>query len=219
MTRLLCRELETPKAVPHILAGVETILCLPTPKDGEKRMEGKLPALVSAIWFFVVVRMRGKENQGKENLDRKKKVREALNGAKDNDIVLAKIGEAVDAWKGWEIVEERDVNAWRKEIVSKEWKEMDWFEGIEEGGGVGDENEVEEEVEEEDVEEVLVEKINDEDVGRKKGLGTMMLDKFDYLSEKNRREHAVWEKRIKEKIDELVAEGIMNNDTMDTTEG
>ena len=36
-------------------------------------MEGKIPALIAALWFFIVVKMRGKEGQGKENLGSERK--------------------------------------------------------------------------------------------------------------------------------------------------
>lgn len=219
VTRLLCRELGTPKAFPHVLAGVETILCLPSEKAGEaKNMEGKLPALVSAIWFFVVVRMRGKENQGKENLARKKLVREVLASARDDDAILNKIGREDEAWKGWETIEEREVNSWRKEIVAKGWKEMDWFLGIEEGCGVGDEDEADTAMLDEDPEKEegdVAKKQGYEDVGRAKGLGTMMLDKYDYLSEVKRREYAEWKRMVYQKMDELTAEGVLDDDGSD----
>lgn len=130
--------------MPHLLAGVESVLCLPCPSDpkgeNQKGMKGKIPALIAALWFFVVVKMRGKEGQGKENLARKKMVREVLLRSKEDEGVRERVGDEEGAWEGWEEVVEKDVNSWRKEIVVKEWREMDWFENIVEGCGVDGEN-------------------------------------------------------------------------------
>jgi origin recognition complex subunit 6 len=210
--RLLCRELETPRAVPHVLAGVETVLCLPSPEDNveEERMEGKVPALISAVWFFVVVKMRGKGNYGKETFARKKLVLDVLARAREDKSIVDRVGEEEESWRGYEaVVHEKDVNAWRKEILARKCKEMDWFENIDEGCGVDgvpapDESDVEEDV----VDIVVGKEI------KRAGGGTMIQEKFNYLSEGKRREFEEWKMGMMARIDELIAEGIM-----DTTDG
>ncbi|PBP25705.1 Origin recognition complex subunit 6 (ORC6) [Diplocarpon rosae] len=146
VVRLLCREMQTRRAVPHILAGVESILCLPCPA-GQREMEGKIPALVAMVWFFVVIRMRGQGGQAYEGVKRTERVRDVLRGAKDDEGVLERVGEDDGAWAGWEAVEQRHVNAWRKEIASKGWKDLDWYRNIAEGVDVdGDEDAGDEEM-------------------------------------------------------------------------
>jgi origin recognition complex subunit 6 len=200
------------------LAGVETVLCLPLLEgNGEegKRLKGKIPALISAIWFFVVVKMRGKENQGRETLARKKLAREILAGAREDTGIIERVGKEEESWRGYEAaVDERDVNAWRKEIVTRGWKMMDWFENIDEGCGVDGVPAASES----DVEEEMVEMV--EMVGKEArvGGGTMIQEKFNYLSEVKRREFEEWKMGMMVRIDELIAEGIMD-DEMNTTDG
>ncbi len=138
----MCRELETPKAIPHILAGVETLLTSPCPKldeeaiVSEEKGNGKLPALIAAVWFFVVIKMRGREKQGMETSHRKRAVRDVLERAREDEWMLARVGEKEEAWNGWEVVAEKDVLVWNREINSRGWKELDWFLNVEDGCGV-----------------------------------------------------------------------------------
>jgi hypothetical protein len=66
--RGLCKELGAPAAAPHILAGVTTILTLPSPpssNDGENQKEkkkDKIPALIAAVYFRVRVRLSGRNS-------------------------------------------------------------------------------------------------------------------------------------------------------------
>jgi origin recognition complex subunit 6 len=63
-------------------------------------------------------------------------VRDVLVRAKEDERVSGRVGDEEGDWDGWEEVVEKDVNMWRKEIVVKGWREMDWFENIVEGCGV-----------------------------------------------------------------------------------
>ena len=210
--------METPRAVPHLLAGVESVLCLPCPTDptgeGEKGVEGKIPALIAALWFFVVVKMRGKEGQGKENLARKKMVRDVLIRARADEKVRERVGEEKDDWKGWEDVIEKDVNLWRKEIVFKEWRNMDWFENIVEGCGV--DGEVFSDTDEDgDDDDSMSEELGSD--FRRVAPGSMIQSKFVVTSTK-KKEYEEWRDMMLAKIDEMIEDGILDVG-MDTTEG
>ncbi|KAE9380553.1 hypothetical protein N431DRAFT_540155 [Stipitochalara longipes BDJ] len=218
VTRFLCREMETPRAVPHLLAGVESVLCLPCPSDpngeNDKGVEGKIPALIAALWFFVVVRMRGKEGQGKENLARKKMVRDVLVKAKEDEGVKARVGDEEEAWEGWEEVIEKDVNSWRKEIVVKDWRKMDWFENIVEGCGVDGEIPSDIDNSEEDDDSISEELGSD---FRRAAPGSMIQGKYVVTLTK-KKEYEEWRDMMLAKIDEMIEDGILDVE-MDTTEG
>jgi origin recognition complex subunit 6 len=206
--RLLCRELETPKAVPHVLAGVESILTLPPPDGSDGAKADKLVGLIAAVWFFVVIRLRGESQQGKENLQRKKLARDVLAKAREDRDVLTRAGTDENDWAGWEAVEERDVNNWRKEIVAKGWRQMDWFENIAEGSGVEGIVNVELTESEDDSEGDYVPE-------RRRGRpGTMHQDKYDYLSATKQREYENWRLEMLSKIEGLLAEAT-DEDGMD----
>lgn len=192
----------TPKASPHITAGVETLLTLPCPKPdiepvvSEEKGNGKIPALVASVWFFVVIQMRGRVAKGVETSDRQTMVRDVLNRAREVSFMAERVGEVESGWKGWEEVNARDVLAWSREIGSRGWKEMDWFLNVPEGTGVeGDEpekeaaEELDGEVESGDEDEIVGER-----EGRK--TDTMHQKKYDYLSAKNRAEYKVWKEEI-----------------------
>lgn len=192
--------------MPHVLAGVESILTLPPPAGGNVQVDGKLPALIAAVWFFVVTRMRGPSQQGVENMVRKTKVREVLAAAREDDLVLRKVGEEEDSWKGWERdIRERDVNDWRKEILRASWKEGDWYRNIDEGAGVDGE-----------MEEIDEEMGKEEERKERK----VLRDRYDYLSEANRQEFAQWKSVVFAKIDDLIKGGTLDDsgDETDTRE-
>ncbi|KAN0119929.1 Origin recognition complex, subunit 6 [Hyaloscypha variabilis] len=218
VVRLLCREMNTPRAVPHLLAGVESVLCLPCPSDpngeNEKGMEGKIPALIAALWFFVVMRMRGKEGQVKENMARKKMVIVVLARAKEDESVRERVGEEEEDWEGWEEVVEKDVNSWRKEIVVKEWKKMDWFENIVEGCGVDGETPSDTDDNDDDDDDMSEEVESD---FRRAAPGSMIQGKYIVTSRK-KKEYEEWRDMMLAKIDEMIEDGILDVG-MDTTEG
>ncbi|PVH84174.1 hypothetical protein DL98DRAFT_569170 [Cadophora sp. DSE1049] len=217
VVRLLCREMETRAAVPHILAGVESILCLPCPggeRGKEREMEGKLLALVAAVWFLVVVRLRGTEGQGVETMARKNRVREVLGGARADEGVLERVGEGEDAWAGWEDEGlERDVNSWRKEIVGKGWRELDWFVNVGDGVGVDGPGDVEDEAGTDTDVEMGENEAVAESAGRRARPGTMIQDMYCVTREK-RDVFNEWKDVMLAHITELMADGYIERDNV-----
>jgi origin recognition complex subunit 6 len=218
VVRLLCRELQTTQAVPHVLAGVESVLCLPPPEqDGadrrnekeEERVQGNLPALVAAVWFFVSCRMLGKETDGDEYVNRRKVVLDVLRGMRDNEGLIEKVGKDEKAWEGWGNVEDGDVTAWVKELTMRGWLDLDWFLNIEieETDGVV----------EGDHQYEWVSSRSREELGRV-GLGSMKLERHDYLSGGKRKAYKRWKVLMLMKIEEMIREGALD-DEMDTREG
>jgi origin recognition complex subunit 6 len=122
---------------------------------------------------------------------------------------LAKVGEDEESWRGWQTVDEKDVNLWRKEIVGKGWREMDWFENVQEGVGVGIGNEnsdSEQEIESLDGIETSGEKIH------RTGQGKAVLDKYDYLSAAKQNEYQEWKKGLLAKVHGLIEQVVLDEE-------
>lgn len=214
MIRGLCKELEASAAIPSVLAGVMSVLTLPSPVTREtfadKELQGlKTPALIVAVFFFVRTRLLGKEVDGKTYSAEKKRLLGMLEVLRDNEelseTMKAKLGRKSQAvedgqvWKGWEKVKSRDVDMWLKDINEKGWLSLDWYQNVVEGAGLAEDNGIADEsddmqVDQEDDEEE--EKPDKQANGLENvlqaGLGTMMQDRVDYLSDKNREKYKVW---------------------------
>lgn len=175
-------------------------------------MEGKLQALVAAVWFLVVVRLRGVEGQGFETMKRKNRVREVLAGARGNEGVVERVESDEEVWLGWEEeVLERDVNSWRKEIVHKGWRELDWFTNV--GDGVGVEGDADT-GEDADADADIVMGENEsavESAGGRARLGTMIQEQYCVTREK-REAFIEWKEMMLAYIEEVMADGYMDRD-------
>ena len=176
-------------------------------------MEGKIPALIAAVWFWVLGRLTGKDTNGEEYKKRRLMVTDVLDTVENSEWVAERVGQEEDAWEGWETVGSKDIQGWVIELKEKAWLEMDWYENIVEDADVDDvvDGEGDEELESSRTFEEL----------SRAGLGTMKLDKFDYLTERKRMEYEVWKGKMLRMIDELVEEGVLDDEgeEMDTAEG
>jgi origin recognition complex subunit 6 len=223
--RGLCKELGAPAAAPHILAGVTTILTLPSPSlsndlDNQKEeKKDKVPALIAAIYFFVGTRLSGRETSGSEYVAQRKDVLNMLAKLREDlelgEKILAKAKAKEGAeWEGWEKVGTKDVDAWLLQISTRGWLKLDWFENIVEGAGV----EIIDHSEqlEDDVEAHPPAVIEGKNV-LQTGLGTMMQDRVDYLSERKRAEYRTWKQGILARMKEMESERARG--AMDTSEG
>ena len=206
VVRFVCKKMDTCNAIPHVLAGIESITSLPRPRKQQAELsdttnpEFKLPALIAAVWFFVVVKMHGREEQWRENLERKKLIRDHLAAAKENQMLLERIGSSDEAWESWVKVTERDVNIWRNEIVNGNWKELDWWINIEEGIGVRNEFQ--------DDEDELANSDTSGDSNRPdyvqaRRINDVIWDKYDYLSTPRKLEYEAWRCNIQSQIDQM----------------
>lgn len=202
--RMLCRQMQTPRAIPHVIAGVESILCLPRPEKMVNEQINNsnltLSALIAAVWFFVVVKMRGPEEQWRENVERRKEVREFLENARENKTLREKIGDDDESWKNWESTTQKDINEWRKEIIAGKWKALDWWINIVEGIGV--ENTLAQD-------DSAVSSGQDEEMqdgGEHTNFKrTKVAERYDYLTEERRKEYAEWSLNIQSRIKRLIA--------------
>jgi len=204
--RLLCRQMQTRKAIPHVIAGVESVLFLNPPSQagtkGKKKAakEGQIPALIAAIWFFVSCRMLGADLNGEEYVHRRNVVLDVFNEMEEDETLTYKLSTDKSG-KTWESIGEKELRLWMNELVEEKWVDQDWFMNIEKGelDGVMEELEGESEVQwysTRSVEEL-----------RKAGLGNMTIRKYDFTSEENRLAYKKWRKLMLIKVEELIRDG------------
>ncbi|KFY18295.1 hypothetical protein V491_04811 [Pseudogymnoascus sp. VKM F-3775] len=211
--------LEARGATAHVLAGVGSVLTLPTPKPekGEGKEKEKVPALVAAVYVLVHTRLTGKEVNGKEYVALRRRILAELKNLRADDEVVARVEkeETGDAgWEGWTDTVGKDVDAWLMQLSSRGWVELDWFENIDSGSGVEGP-----ETRDEQMDDAEDEDANEDDDGGEEsimGLGTMMQERVDYLSARKREEYQIWKDRILEKIDGIEM-ARAETEAMDTT--
>ncbi|KAI9772182.1 MAG: hypothetical protein M1835_006287 [Candelina submexicana] len=208
--RKLCVALGAPAAPAHVLAGVTSILTLPAPsEDGKRtavsgRRTEKIPALIVAVLFYVMTRLSGEEISAEEY----PKGREAAIKA------LEQIGSGREER---EKINNEDVDDWTREISAGGWIKLDWFENITQGAGLGlpgnDMGKEHEEEGEEDAVQARTPKRNRLSAispakmdTLQSGPGTMMQDKYDYLSEARRMDYLEWKKGILFRIEQMERE-------------
>lgn len=220
--RVLCAGLDAGRAVPHVIAGVESILFLPCPgiedlegdqtmqegQSAEGAMKGKTPALMAAVLSFAIARLTGKETNAEEYNQRVKKAVTILRDIREDEAMVKKIGEEDENWEGWELVRMKDVDDWLQDIGTKGWLRMDWWENMADGSGVS--GQVEDGYgEDEDYDE---EKQTGMTLLQRQNLwvtrsGTMVQDEVDYLSDDKLERFARWKERMLAQIDARLREG------------
>lgn len=220
--RALCAGLDARKAVPHVIAGVESVLFLPCPgtedsegdqamqegQSAEAGMKGKVPALIAAVLSFAMARLTGKETDAKEYNQRVRMAIALLHDIRDDEVMIAKIGNGGEAWDGWEHITKKEVDAWLKEIGTRGWLRMDWWENMADGSGVsGDLEEYHDDYEDNDEERVT--EREKEQVWKTRS-GTMIQDQYEYLSEAKREQFAMWKQLMLVKIDNLTKGGALD---------
>ena len=211
----MCKKLAAPAAPHHILAGVSSILS--SQSLDHEAIDINVPALITVLYIFVVSRLTGVATEPAEFLQRKKL---ALTAVKE---AIAQHGESVGC-------EQDDVDICMRQIGENHWTEMDWFSNMEVGSGLGrkgaDQGEDEgtgegadDEADEGHVLPVqsrgLVSMGSEEEDYLQAGLGTMMDDRVDYLSDARRLSYQRWKTEMLLQIDELEA----HDPTMDTGDG
>jgi origin recognition complex subunit 6 len=208
VVRKMCVEMETKEAIPHVIAGVESILHLPKTSYSEEDQSplqpgDKTPALIAATWFFVLQQFLGTDTTGSEFRQRRTKIMNIFKKIKEDEAVVAKISGDVDEfWEGWEDIAPKDVQSWIAVITERDWLDMDWFTNI----GRAEDNE--------DIgitKEVATASI----LGKRKEIGRTMQDEYDYLSPENKAEYQRWKDAVLAQIDDLIADGIVDAETME----
>ena len=211
--RKICVEFDTGRAVPHVWAGVESVLFLPCPVDGTRKgkgekMEGKLAALVATIWLFVVAALESKKTSKQELFEDKKRLLGVLKGLKGDEGLAKRVGE--EGWEGWEDLDGIGMKIWMAQIddwinfvITGGWLEMEWRTNIAAASGASGRMEENDELERDEEDE---EPERESKRMRRIGLGTMMQAKFDYLSDEKREAYAIWKENMLARIDALTAD-------------
>lgn len=178
-------------------------------------MEGNIPALVAAVWFYVTTRLEDEPTDTRTFKERRRKVSGILKGLKEDKAVLQKIGDSEESWQDWEVVTTEAVDSWLQEITARGWLQLEWYVNIEDGVGARglarDDEDEEGEVEVEQDEEIKAQKRRKE-WGKDIGRGTMKQDQTDYLSDEKRKAYAVWKESMLAIIKEQIAGGILHED-------
>ncbi|KAH8601458.1 origin recognition complex, subunit 6 [Bisporella sp. PMI_857] len=212
--RSICKEMDTTKAIPHVYAGVESVWLLPCPRDDrkDKAMEGKLPALVAAVWTHVVAQLKAVPIASATGMVQRKQLLDILNGLKDDGPTMQKIRND-EGWEAWETVALSHYKSWVAEIA-KAWLDFDWFQNIPEGAGVSGN------IDNSDAEDVQEELCSAEDILKKRKwqiahnprIGRMVHEIFEVDSEKSM-EFMNWKRAT---LADIEVSG-SNLDEMDTT--
>ena len=204
--RLICKEMNTTKAVPHVYVGVESVWFLPCPDTFriDRAMEGKLPALVAVIWSFVVERLSEESVKPSDEVERLKELFKLIKGFRENEEMVKKVGDADESWDGWENLTATHYKAWVAEI-NNFWLDMDWFNNISMGSGVSrevDEDDEDGVVEEENMSSEKLLRIRKREIANNPGLGRMVDLRFEISDEKTY-EYEKWKQAMLKKIAEL----------------
>lgn len=142
--RYLCKGFESNSrwinAIPHVYAGIESILFLPCPQiesgDNESGMEGKIPALLVAVLLYVMALISGRPLH-QFSYDRyRDRLLPWVNGLRENPDVITKVGNGEEGWENWEEVTISDIDKWRDEIATRGWTDMEWCKNIMSGKDV-----------------------------------------------------------------------------------
>ncbi|KAL8903096.1 MAG: hypothetical protein Q9207_004145 [Kuettlingeria erythrocarpa] len=206
--RVLCRRLDAPSAPPHIFSGVSSILTVPTPAleslgpNGMDRLRSlSVEALVIAVYVLARNRLLGVETDSERYPVQRDEALMVMSELRSDDEPSVHLDST-------------SVDSWMREISNNRWTDMDWFENIGEGAGLAIDpirTESDDGLGRSDFDE-------DEDlvIGRNEsnrykaerpflqpGLGTMMQDRVDYLSEEKRADYRQWKKNILARIERL----------------
>lgn len=122
--RRLCKELETPAAPHHVFAGVSSILMSTHTEQEESPNPVNISALIVIVYSLVTTRLSGFKRQPAEYRRENDRALEILNESAGND------PERRD-------VEAADLEECMQQVKSQQWTQMDWFENIPIGGGLG----------------------------------------------------------------------------------
>ncbi|KAL8718171.1 MAG: hypothetical protein Q9225_004666 [Loekoesia sp. 1 TL-2023] len=203
--RGLCKRLEAPAAPPHVYAGVSSILTLSAPVDHTteddhmKRLRRLgVEALIVAVYILVRTRLSGVETDTNRY-------------PAQRDEILDILGELRSAEEPSDVLDPTNVDEWMREIRRGHWLEMDWFENIGQGAGLGlddaqgRKSHVSDDSDVDGNEDFLVAKRRNDRFTAEKpflqpGLGTMMQDRVDYLSDEKRADYQRWKKNILARI-------------------
>ncbi|UQC74709.1 origin recognition complex subunit 6 [Colletotrichum lupini] len=203
--RLMCRETNQKHLAPTMLAGMEYVVVPGGLRTRDAWVRENLAALCGAVYFFVAQQVRklatGEDVDRENYVPARKQVLELL--AKAREEVDARGLDEDEAWEGWAPVKSKDFDAAVKEVSERGWLDADWYRSlgdvIEAGHVIADSH-----------------GRGGDNAGAYKapvrGADTMFLERYDFLSEKKRRDYRIWKESILRRIDLMEEE---NGDAME----
>ena len=204
--RQLCQRLGAPRAPHHIFAGVSSIMksSNESREPSEARNGIKLLALIIAVYFFATARLADTEIKSEQLVEQ-------------ITISIALTEELAEQGFELEVVTETDVRAHMRQIALQKWVEMDWFQNIQLGSGngadedgqsVGNHHSTSDDDEEEEAFNRRRNRISrDPKRSERKyllpGLGTMMQERVNFLSDEHMRDYQEWKMVMMMRIQEM----------------
>ncbi|KAK0626977.1 origin recognition complex, subunit 6 [Immersiella caudata] len=194
--RHLCSTLGPSRIGPVVMSGLESIVAPKGQRTDDVWIISNLTALLGAIYMCVwrgVVFYQKEIDANMYGKGQAGLLQELRRARKEVEV---KSNEGQDEWEGWHSVKVKELDTAMLRMNRHGWLEMDWVAGIEDLGRIeGDGEEEEDEVDGKGEEGAGLGQIRRSD--------TMMQERYDYLSERKRKEYAVWKEGILRRIKEL----------------
>lgn len=183
LIRRLCTAFSAPLLPPHIYAGVSSILHL----SGNQEKDA-ITTLIVGVYILVSKKMHNRQV---------------------DDIAYLEQAKCAVQVVGLDLSKREEVDAWVLRITGSGWTAgNEWWENVPEGVLDEDDADIEMEADEEDGERLgkrrrLLPDSAEERGGLLQGLGTMMQEKVDWLSEERRTDYEDWKGGIMKRIHQI----------------
>ena len=165
-------------------------------KDSQRLKDVKIPALLVAVVFFVYSRLAGAEIEPSILSNKFADSREVVEEFRREGVEI-------------ESLSDKDIKLHIRTVVAEQGTRMEWFQNIKVGAGLTrkedhvdpaqDDEESTSDVAPRTKRAIFVPSTSVHDY-LKPGLGTMMQPKFDYLSEEQQEDYAIWKAGIMRRI-------------------
>ena len=196
--RHLCKTLGAPAAPHHIFAGVSSIL-----GSDNRPADTNIPALIITICILTLNTLAGDETEPAEYLRRR-------------DAALIAIHEALAQRSVQVECCQADIDECMRQVNKYAWTDMDWFGNMAEGPSLngrehGEQFGRSDDADDQEGDSLRVQSqglvsMNSEEGYLQAGLGTMMDDRVDYLSDAKRRSYEIWKAETLLQIEALEAQ-------------
>ncbi|KAK1595091.1 origin recognition complex subunit 6 [Colletotrichum navitas] len=195
--RFLCKETGQRQLGPTMLAGMEYIVVPGGRRTRDAWVRANLAALCGAVFFFVTQQV--KKLKSGEEVDR-----EAYKPERDRILdLVAKARASVgsrgmdedEAWEGWAPVTAKEFDDAVQQVTDRGWLEADWYLSLSDVIEAGD---------------VIADSHRQAEGPYRapvRGADSMFQDRYDFLSEKKRKEYRIWKEGILRRIESMEKEG------------
>ncbi|KAK1999772.1 origin recognition complex subunit 6 [Colletotrichum falcatum] len=196
--RFLCKETGQRQLGPTMLAGMEYIVVPGGRRTRDAWVRANLAALCGAVFFFVTQQVK-KLKTGEDEVGS-----EAYKPERDRILdLIAKARASVgsrgmdedEAWEGWAPVTAKEFDDAVQQVTDRGWLDADWYlslsDIIEAGDVIADSRR----------------QAEDHYRAPVRGADSMFQDRYDFLSEKKRKEYRTWKEGILRRIESMEKEG------------